>query len=127
ELEPVQDLASFGAEWDGLAERHGSFFGTPEWLTLWWKHFGGGRELLLTAGRGADGRLEALLPFYVWRTRPLRVVRVLGHGPGDVLGSIGERAAAGAALARWAAEERFDVLGCQQPPGWDVRGGVPPG
>jgi len=116
-LERVDDLESLRGAWSELAERSGSFFATPEWQSLWWKHFGGERELLLTAGWGPDGRLETILPFYVWRTRPLRVVRALGHGPGDELGPIGAPEAAGPALARWAAGERFDVLACQQLPG----------
>ena len=96
-------------EWSRLAEEHGSIFATPEWLLLWWKHFGGGRELLLTQER------DAVLPFYVWRERPLRVVRVLGHGPGDELGPFGPEARA--TLSRWVETERFDVLACQQLPG----------
>jgi CelD/BcsL family acetyltransferase involved in cellulose biosynthesis len=116
-LERVDDPESIRDEWSGLAERSRSFFATPEWQLLWWEHFGGGRELLLTAGRGPDGQLEAILPFYVWRARPLRVVRALGHGPGDELGPIGEREVAGPALARWAEGERFDVLLAEQLPG----------
>ena len=96
-------------EWSRLAEEHGSIFATPEWLLLWWKHFGGGRELLLTQER------DAVLPFYVWRERPLRVVRVRGHGPGDELGPFGPEARA--TLSRWVETERFDVLACQQLPG----------
>jgi len=108
-------------EWSRLAEEHGSIFATPEWLLLWWEHFGAGRELLLTR------ECDAILPFYVWRERPLRVVRVLGHGPGDELGPFGPGARE--ALARWVESERFDVLACQQLPGPDswlpaLRGGV---
>ncbi|HST25911.1 MAG TPA: GNAT family N-acetyltransferase [Gaiellaceae bacterium] len=99
-------------EWSLLAERHGSLFATPEWLLLWWKHFGAGRELLLTVER------DAVLPFYVWRERPLRVVRVLGHGPGDELGPFGPGARE--ALTRWVETERFDVFACQQLPGPDT-------
>ncbi len=116
-LERVDDPESLRDEWSELAERSGSFFATPEWLLLWWEHFGLDRELLLTAGRGADGRLEAILPFYAWRTRPLRIVRALGHGAGDELGPIGERTVAGPALARWAENERFDLLLAEQLPG----------
>jgi CelD/BcsL family acetyltransferase involved in cellulose biosynthesis len=108
-------LPALRDEWSDLAERHGSIFSTPEWLLLWWEHFGAGRELLLTESRSPAGRLDAILPFYVWRERPLRVVRVLGHGPGDELGPFGEGARE--ALARWLAEGRFDVLACQQLPG----------
>jgi CelD/BcsL family acetyltransferase involved in cellulose biosynthesis len=116
-LERVDDIESLRDEWSELAGRSGSFFATPEWLLLWWEHFGGDRELLLTAGRGPDGRLEAILPFYLWRARPFRIVRVLGHGPGDELGPIGERAVAGPAFARWAESERFDLLLAEQLPG----------
>jgi CelD/BcsL family acetyltransferase involved in cellulose biosynthesis len=124
-LERVDDPESLRDEWSELAERSGSFFATPEWQLLWWEHFGGGRELLLTAGRGSDGRLETILPFYVWRPRPLRIVRALGHGPGDELGPIGERAVAGLALARWAERERFDVLLAEQLPGEGWQEDVP--
>jgi CelD/BcsL family acetyltransferase involved in cellulose biosynthesis len=116
-LERVPGFDALGDEWDELAEANGSVFGTREWLSLWWEHFGAGRELLLTAGRGGDGSLETILPFYVERTRPLRIVRVLGQGPGDELGPIGDREVAGRALSRWAAATSFDLLVCQQLPG----------
>ena len=96
-------------DWSRLAEEHGSIFATPEWLELWWRHFGAGRELLLSV------EPDAVLPFYVWRERPLRVVRVLGHGPGDELGPFGPGARE--ALRRWVESERFGVLACQQLPG----------
>jgi CelD/BcsL family acetyltransferase involved in cellulose biosynthesis len=98
-------------DWARLAEESGSIFATPEWLLLWWRHFGGGRELLLSV------ESDCALPFYVWRERPLRVVRVLGHGPGDELGPFGPGARD--ALRRWVETERFDLLVCQQLPGPD--------
>jgi CelD/BcsL family acetyltransferase involved in cellulose biosynthesis len=64
-------------DWSDLAQRAGNVFASPEWLLCWWEHFGDDRELLLTV------ETDAVLPFYVSRERPLRVVRVLGHGPGD--------------------------------------------
>jgi CelD/BcsL family acetyltransferase involved in cellulose biosynthesis len=102
-------------EWSLLAERCGSLFATPEWLLLWWDHFGAGRELLLSFERDADGRLDAILPFYVWRETPLRIIRAVGHGPGDELGPVGDGARA--ALVRFASEQRFDLLACEQLPG----------
>jgi CelD/BcsL family acetyltransferase involved in cellulose biosynthesis len=96
-------------DWSRLAEEHGSIFATPEWLLSWWRHFGAGRELLLSV------EPDAVLPLYVWRERPLRVVRVLGHGPGDELGPFGPGARE--ALARWVESEPFDILACQQLPG----------
>ena len=105
--------------WSRLAEEHGSVFATPEWLLLWWQHFGAGRELLLSVED------DAVLPFYVWRERPLRIVRVLGHGPGDELGPFGEGARD--ALRRWLGRARFDVLACQQLPGPESWLGALPG
>ena len=60
-----------------------SIFATWEWSEAWWRHFGRGRQLLLHACRSADGRLVSVLPLYVWRERPPRVLRFLGHGPSD--------------------------------------------
>ena len=76
-------------EWVALALEAGNIFGTPEWISTWWRHFGAGRRLLATACRGADGALIAVLPLYLWAgRRPLRVARFLGHGPGDALGPV---------------------------------------
>jgi CelD/BcsL family acetyltransferase involved in cellulose biosynthesis len=104
-------LPAVRGDWSRLAEEHGSVFATPEWLLTWWKHFGAGRELLLSIED------EAVLPFYVARERPLRVVRVLGHGPGDELGPFGPGARE--ALRRWVETERFGVLACQELAGPD--------
>ena len=91
-------------EWRALAVAADNIFGTPEWISTWWRHFGGGRRLLATACRDADGALVAVLPLYLWAgRRPLRVVRFLGHGPGDALGPIcrgADRAAVAVALER---------------------------
>ena len=76
-------------EWNNLAERGSAIFATALWNRLWWKHFGGDRELLLHAAYArvtAPSRL--VLPLYAWRHRTPRVVRFLGHGPGDELGPV---------------------------------------
>ena len=88
-LEPVPNLDALGAEWDKLAERAGNLFATREWVSTWWRHYGRGRELAVTACRdGAGGELFAILPLYVASVRPLRALRFLGHGAGDRLGPI---------------------------------------
>jgi len=66
----------------------GGIFATWEWADAWWRHHGGGRELLLHACRSDDGRLLAVLPLYAWRRRWPRVVRFPGHEPGDELGRV---------------------------------------
>ncbi len=87
-LEPLSDLGCARDEWTMLAERGGNLFSTWEWTTSWWRHFGRGRPLLVTAARRADGSLLAILPLYLSATRPLRIARFIGHGLGDQLGPI---------------------------------------
>src|SRR5262245_50963775 len=89
----VDDFDAIASEWDALAERSGSIFSTAAWNRLWWAHFGEGRELLLHAARAGDGSLSAVLPLYAWRGRLPRVIRFLGHGPGDELGPVHGRGA----------------------------------
>ena len=108
----VVGLDELAAEWTALAAAGGNPFGTHEWASCWWRHHGGDRRPLVVAGRAADGRLVTVLPLYLWATRPLRILRFIGHGAGDQLGPVhapGDREAA-AALARQALAE----------PGWDV-------
>ncbi|MDX6510810.1 MAG: hypothetical protein QOE36_314 [Gaiellaceae bacterium] len=99
----VEPLALDGPqpEWSALAKESRNVFATPEFLRLWWEVYGGDRQLLLHAVRDPSGRLAAVLPLYLWRRRPLRVLRFLGHGVGDELGPIcseGDREEAARAL-----------------------------
>jgi CelD/BcsL family acetyltransferase involved in cellulose biosynthesis len=105
------ELGVGDGEWGALAAETGNVFATPEWIATWWRHFGRGRRLLLTACRRPDGYLVGVLPLYLWRTRPLPVARFLGHGPGDALGPIC-RAADRDAVAS-ALEQRLDEVGAR--------------
>jgi CelD/BcsL family acetyltransferase involved in cellulose biosynthesis len=87
EVETVSALDPLRHEWTELASRTRSVFKTWEWLSTWWDHFGRRRQLLVTAVR-SQGRLIGILPLYQWRTRPLRILRFLGHSVGDELGPI---------------------------------------
>lgn len=117
-------------EWRELAEQAGNIFGTPEWISTWWRHFGAGRRLLATACRRPDGRLVAVLPLYLSRGGPLRVVRFLGHGPSDALGPIcraDDRAAVASALERTLESAGAAVLIGENVPceeGWGERLGA---
>ncbi|HWQ23587.1 MAG TPA: GNAT family N-acetyltransferase [Gaiellaceae bacterium] len=88
ELEPIADLSSVRAEWTKLAERTQNIFATWEWNALWWQHYGRPGSLLATACRSPDGDVRAILPFFLWRRRPLRVVRLIAHDTADQLGPI---------------------------------------
>ena len=88
ELRPLCPLEVTNTDWNELAEQAGNIFATPEWASTWWRHFGAGRKLLATECRSREGRLVAVLPLYLWRSRPLRVVRLVGHHAGDQLGPV---------------------------------------
>ena len=87
-FERLDGLESPGEDWTRLAEASGNVFSTYDWARVWWEHFGAGRELRLIAGRDPGGSMVALLPLYLNRTRPLRVLRFVGHGPADQLGPL---------------------------------------
>ena len=108
----MAELGVAADELGRLAERAGNVFATPEWLELWWRHFGEGREPRVEAVR-REGELVALLPLYLWRERRPRTLRFLGHGPSDAMGPVcapEDRPVAAAALERSLAGGSWDVL-----------------
>lgn len=86
-LEPLPELESVRGEWNELARASGNIFATPEWVSIWLRHFARGHRLLASACRTGDGRLAAILPLYLW-SRRLGIVRFIGHDAGDQLGPI---------------------------------------
>lgn len=87
-FELVDRLESLREEWTNLAEQGQNVFATWEFAATWWEHFGAGRRLVTVGCRDPGGELFAVLPLYFWRRRPLRVVRFLGNGAGDILGPV---------------------------------------
>ena len=87
-MERVGTLEALREEWSALAESTRNIFNTWEWASAWWRNFGAGSELMITAGRDPEGRLVALIPLYRNTSYGLRVMRFLGHGPGDQLGPL---------------------------------------
>jgi CelD/BcsL family acetyltransferase involved in cellulose biosynthesis len=99
----------------------------------WWRHWGAEDGFLVAACRRSDGRLAAILPLYVSARRPLRILRFIGHGAGDLLGPVcapQDRAGTRAALGQLLADDlvHWDLLVAQQVPsgeGWaEALGGV---
>ena len=90
---PAADLAALRPAWEELARRSGNLFATPDWLDLWWRHFGRGEPTVWTVDEGED--TVAVLPLY----RNDGTLRFMGHGAGDELGPIAaaDRLAAAAA------------------------------
>lgn len=124
-LEVLGAIDSLQPEWSELAEQGRSIFQTWEWAAHWWRHFGRDRDLRVITIR-SDGRLVGILPFYVWANRPLRVLRFLGHGPGDELGPIadtGHRLAVARALPGALTQFDWDLILAEQLPadqGWST-------
>lgn len=98
--EPIPGFEAGRDEWSELAERSENVFATWEWATAWWRHFGEDSEPVLLRCTLADGGL-AIAPLCSSRRGPLRILRFIGYGPGDMLGPVcdpADREAAGAAL-----------------------------
>jgi CelD/BcsL family acetyltransferase involved in cellulose biosynthesis len=87
-FELVDGLDSMRDDWNALHHHGQSVFATWEFASTWWEQFGGGRRLLTVACFDRRGRIFAILPLYLWKRRPLRVIRFLGNGAGDVLGPV---------------------------------------
>src|SRR3954447_2531181 len=73
-------------EWDALAAASANVFATPEWCETWRAELAPDVRAQLLVCRDGDGRARAVWPLYEARRGPLRVVRLLGHGPADELG-----------------------------------------
>jgi CelD/BcsL family acetyltransferase involved in cellulose biosynthesis len=100
-------------DWEAMAERTANVFGTWEWASAWWRHFGGGREPSWTRCRDADGSTFAVLPLCVERRAGLRIARLVGHGPADELGPLCadvDRSRAAGALLSLLEDVRADVF-----------------
>lgn len=88
----VTDPAGLDAlreEWQALAERVGAdIYMRPDWLAVWWPHFGAGRRLACLVAY-AGGVLVGLLPFALERIwlgpLPLRIARLAGTDPHCVI------------------------------------------
>jgi CelD/BcsL family acetyltransferase involved in cellulose biosynthesis len=112
-LESVASLDALREEWSELAGASRNVFATWEWASVWWQHFGIDRELLLTTCRSESGKLVAVIPLYFFASRPLRILRFLGHGPADELGPVCVQPAgadAARALQTTLADSRWDVF-----------------
>jgi CelD/BcsL family acetyltransferase involved in cellulose biosynthesis len=59
------DAQAIEPEWDNLVTRlDGSLYCTFTWCQVWWRHYGGGRDLRLITVRTGD-ELVGVLPFFI--------------------------------------------------------------
>src|SRR5450756_195357 len=63
ELQRINELNDFEIEWNQLLSNSldNNPFLTYEWLTLWWKHFGNGKELKLFTLEN-EGKVSLVVP-----------------------------------------------------------------
>jgi CelD/BcsL family acetyltransferase involved in cellulose biosynthesis len=87
-LQFADDLDAVSDEWRMLASGSGNVFGTWEWASVWWRHFGHENQLLLSVARRPDGESVAVVPLCAANDGRLRVVRFVGHGLADQLGPV---------------------------------------
>lgn len=72
------ELACAGGWWDALLARSSadSFFLRHAWLTGWWRHFGGGRELRVLVAENSGGRIAGVAPWCLTRENGLGMLPV---------------------------------------------------
>lgn len=84
-VDDITTLRTLMGEWEDLAERtRADVYLLPDWVSVWWDHFGQGRQLACMALRHED-RLVGLLPFTIERLWigpvPMRLARLAGTDP----------------------------------------------
>jgi CelD/BcsL family acetyltransferase involved in cellulose biosynthesis len=87
-VELVDRLDSLRDDWKRLAAASGNIFATWEFNELWWRRYGRDRELRVAVSVRDDDEIDAIVPLFMWSRRPLRILRLIGHGHGDRLGPI---------------------------------------
>jgi dTDP-4-amino-4,6-dideoxygalactose transaminase/CelD/BcsL family acetyltransferase involved in cellulose biosynthesis len=123
-IEHAASIDEVRDEWSQLSLLARNVFATPEWTETWCRHLLGGRRLELLAFRSRTGRLVGIQPLCVHAERPLRILRVAGHGPGEDLGPVcapEDRRSVAQALVRALAEMGGGVLVAEHLPaeaGW---------
>jgi CelD/BcsL family acetyltransferase involved in cellulose biosynthesis len=98
-IEEVRELEPLREDWQRLAEAAGNPFSTHEWATAWWRHFGAGRELHVLRCSDEARHAFAILPLFLARARPVRILRLVGQGAADQLMPVCAPEDAGAAAA----------------------------
>jgi CelD/BcsL family acetyltransferase involved in cellulose biosynthesis len=121
-LHQLPDLAAAREDWERLGPETGSPFSSWEWADAWWRHMSPPGEQTLLAARDGHGRTVAILPLYVRRRGPLRILRFIGHGPADQIMPISlpddrEHAAAALRLALDDGVGRWNVAVLERLPG----------
>ena len=106
----MDSLDSLRKDWTRLAVASGNVFSTWEWNELWWRRYGRGRKLHVVVSRRNGVEIDAIVPLFVWSVRPLRILRLIGHGHGDRLGPICDTKTAERALRLALGAKPYDIF-----------------
>ena len=85
----ISDLQDLRPAWDDLLSKYplATTFSTWEWLTCWWRAFGGNRQHLVLCAFDESNSLIGLAPFSLGHERhsgvSLRILRMMGDGSFD--------------------------------------------
>lgn len=83
------NLEAVREPWQRLAGHSENVFSTWEWARAWRRHIGADKALRIVEGRRpGDDAPFALVPLYLDRTWPVRLVRFVGSGVADQLGPV---------------------------------------
>jgi CelD/BcsL family acetyltransferase involved in cellulose biosynthesis len=88
-IDNLTDLERLVPEWEELlaAYPYSTIFSTWEWLSCWWRGFGGSESLRVLVVRDGSHTLVGLAPFMLSEARALgvrvRVLRLMGDGTHD--------------------------------------------
>jgi CelD/BcsL family acetyltransferase involved in cellulose biosynthesis len=108
-MELTDGLDPLREDWTRLAAASGNLFATWEWNDLWWRHYGRGRPLRIAVLQ-RDDEIDGIVPLFAWSRRPLRILRLIGHGHGDCLGPISDPESAAETFRLALAAEPHDVF-----------------
>lgn len=110
------DMAPLQADWQALVERVGAdVFTRPDWVEVWWKHFGAGQRLACLVAR-RDGVLVGILPFCTKRLwigpLPVRIARLAGFDPNCIAFQLALEDACARPVLQAAMQHLLGDLGC---------------
>ena len=110
------ELDSIRDEWLALAQRVGAdVFMRPDWLDVWWSHFGAGRQLVCGVARWS-GVLVGIMPFAVETIRlgglPQRIARLAGVDSNCIIFQLPLENAWAQQVLQGAMEHLINEIGC---------------
>jgi len=86
----LDELQEIRPQWEDLLSSYplSTTFSTWEWLSAWWRAFGGNQELLVIGAFNFESRLIGLLPLSITRVTvggflPLKLLRLMSDGSQD--------------------------------------------